>query len=151
MCEVNRSPQLSNKIFNIYEKISGRYLGHATVTANLNGDDLLAENLKFVPQQTSSLKEEYFEEEEVEQKYKNYLKKELYLGDQDDEELPDEDDVTLEGDGVLSMPMSKFPMFQDTSVSHFQLLNFTMFKKNTMVDQTVNQEQGESRPEERKD
>ena len=151
MCEFNRSPQPSNKMFNIYEKTSRRYLGHATVTANLNGDDLLAENLKFVPQQTSSLKEEYFEEEEVEQKYKNYLKKELNLGDQDDEELPDEDDVTLEGDGVLSMPMSKFPMFQDASVSHFQLLNFTMFKKNTMVDQTSNQEQGESRPEERKD
>ena len=138
-------------MFNIYDKSSGCYLGHATVTANLNGDDLLAENLKFVPQQTSSLKEEYFEEEEVEQKDKNYLKKKLNLGDQDDEELPDEDDVTLEGDGVLTMPMSKFRMFQDASVSHFQQLNLTMFKKNTMVDQTVNQEQGESRPEERKD
>ena len=56
MCETKR--------FSIYEKSSGRYLGHATVTANLNGEDLLVENLKFGP----ALKEEYFEEdEEVEQ------------------------------------------------------------------------------------
>ena len=133
-------------MFNIYEKSSGRYLGHGTVTADLNGDDLLAENLKFVPQPNSALNEEYFEEEEeVEPKYKRYLEIDLYLSDQEDQEVPDDDDVTLEGGGVLSMPMSKFPKFQDASVSHFQLL------RKTREKQIGNQEQGRSRPDEKND
>ena len=83
MCETKR--------FSIYEKSSGRYLGHATVTANLNGEDLLVENLKFGP----ALKEEYFEgDEEVEQKYLE-IKRDLDLSDQG-EEFPDDDDVTQE-------------------------------------------------------
>lgn len=60
-------------MFNMYEKSTGRYLGHATVTADLNGEDLQGENLKFDPQPTFALKEEYFEEEEVEKKFENYL------------------------------------------------------------------------------
>ena len=63
----------NNKMFNMYEKSTGRYLGHATVTADLNGEDLLGENVEFAPQPTFALKEEYFEEEEVEKKCENYL------------------------------------------------------------------------------
>ena len=127
-------------MFNIYDKSSGCYLGHATVTANLNGDDLLGENLKFVPLRNSALNEEYFEEEEVEPKFKNYLEQDLYLSDQDDQDALDDDDVTQEGEGVLSMLMSKFPKFQDAAVSHFQ-------RKKIIGSQTGNQQHGESRPE----
>merc|ERR1719219_3272460 len=142
MCKSNPSvcnlTKSQTKRFNIYEKSSGCYLGHATVTANLNGDDLLGENLKFVPLRTSALNEEYFEEEEVEPKFKNYLEQDLYLSDQDDQDDQDDDDVTREGGGVLSMRMSKFPKFQDATVSHFQL-------QKIIANQTVNQQQGESR------
>ena len=65
--------QRDNKMFNIYEKSTGRYLGHATVTADLNGEDLLGKNVEFAPQPTFALKEEYFEEEEVEKKCEKYL------------------------------------------------------------------------------
>ena len=142
MCEIkpSGSNQANNKMFNIYDKSSGCYLGHATVTANLNGDDLLGENLKFVPLRTSALNEEYFEEEEVEPKFKNYLEQDLYLSDQDDQDALEDDDVTQEGGGVLSMRMSKFPKFQDAAVSHFQC-------KKIIGSQTGNQHQGESRPE----
>ena len=148
MCKSNPSvsnpTKSQNKRFNIYEKSSGRHLGHATVTADLNGDDLLGENLKFGP----PLEEEYFErDDEVEQKYK--IERDLYLSDQE-EEFPDDDDVTREGGGVLSMPMSKFPKFQDATVSDFQQDNFARFKKRTMENVPAgNQEQGESRPEEK--
>ena len=148
MCKSNPSvsnpTKSQNKRFNIYEKSSGRYLGHATVTADLNGEELLGENLKFGP----PLEEEYFErDDEVEQKYK--IERDLYLSDQE-EEFPDDDDVTREGGGVLSMPMSKFPKFQDATVSDFQQDNFARFKKRTMENVPAgNQEQGDSRPEEK--
>ena len=141
VCDPSES---QSKRFNIYEKSSGRYLGHATVTADLNGEELLGENLKFGP----PLEEEYFErDDEVEQKYK--IERDLYLSDQE-EEFPDDDDVTREGGGVLSMPMSKFPKFQNATVSDFQQDNFARFKKRTMENVPAgNQEQGESRPEEK--
>ena len=83
----------------------------------------------------------------MEQKYK--IERDLYLSDQE-EEFPDDDDVTREGGGVLSMPMSKFPKFQDATVSDFQQDNFARFKKRTMENVPAgNQEQGESRPEEK--
>ena len=145
VCNPSKS-QTETKRFNIYEKSSGRYLGHATVTADLNGEELLGENLKFGP----PLEEEYFEQDdEVEQKYK--IERDLYLSDQEEEEeFPEDDDVTREGGGVLSMPMSKFPKFQDATVSNFLRDNFARFNKRTMKNVlTGNPEQGESRPGEK--
>ena len=140
-------------MFNIYEKSSGRYLGHGTITAmaNLSG---ARETLELVPQQNSALEEEYFElKEEVEQKYKHHLdiERDSYRSYQKDQSLPDDDDITVEEGGVLSMPMSKFPKFQDATVSHFQLENFARFRKKTMENMTEAQEMGESRPEEKND
>ena len=90
--------------FNVYEKSSGKYLGHAELTARPAGEgELEGKDLEFVPHNVPGLKMEYVEDEDEEYSEKLLIDRDLFCRQVADNE-----------EGTLTLPMSK-PLKIETS------------------------------------
>ena len=95
--------------FTVYEKSSGKYLGHAELTAWPAGEgELQGKDLEFVPHNVPGLKMEYVEDEDEEYSDKLLIDRDLFCRQVADQ-IPADD----EG-GTLTLPMSK-PLKIETS------------------------------------
>ena len=90
--------------FTVYEKSSGKYLGHAELTARPAGEgELEGKDLEFVPHNVPGLKMEYVEDEDEEYSEKLLIDRDLFCRQVADNE-----------EGTLRFPMSK-PLKIETS------------------------------------
>ena len=96
--------------FNVYEKSSGKYLGHAELTARPAGEgELQGKDLEFVPHNVPGLKMEYVEEEEEEYSEKLLIDRDLFCR-QVAGQIPADNE-----EGTLTLPMSKPPKIETSS------------------------------------
>ena len=95
--------------FTVYEKSSGKYLGHAEFTARpAEEGELQGKDLEFVPHNVPALKMEYVEDEEEEYSDKLLIDRDLFCRQVADQIPADNEE------GTLTLPMSK-PLKIETS------------------------------------